>query len=219
MPNQPIKIDDYEITWYMHEICMHSLGAHREYLHLEAALHDDRTRQTRIVWFHLTSFLSHSAMISKYLSPISKSDAAAARKQALQDRLGVDGASDVLPRDTRDNIEHFDERLDNWVGGNNQEILEIVLPKRADYNYLKVDQKRVKRVLILDEMAFISEKRDESKFQLDLAPLQAEVEQIGTAAEESIVRSRRIISSIRADECKQVVRADSLRQASVCGST
>lgn len=45
----PIQIDEYEITWYMHEICMHSLGAEREYFHLEAALQDDRTRQTRIV--------------------------------------------------------------------------------------------------------------------------------------------------------------------------
>lgn len=181
-----MAINDYEITWYMHEICMHSLGAHREYLQLEATLRDDRARQTRIVWFHLTSFLSHAAMISKYLSPISKSAAAVARKQALRDRLGVDGTSDVLPRDTRDNVEHFDERLDNWVGGNNQEILEIVLPNRAGYDYLKVDQKRVKRVLLLDEMAFISEKRDESKFQLDLVPLRAEVERIGIAAEDWI---------------------------------
>jgi hypothetical protein len=181
-----MAINDYEITWYMHEICMHRLGAHREYLQLEATLGDERTRQTRIVWFHLTSFLSNAAMISKYLSPISKSDVATARKQALRDRLGVDGASEVLPRDTRDNVEHFDERLDNWVGGNNQEILEIVLPNRAGYDHLKVDQKRVKRVLLLDEMAFISEKRDESKFQLDLVPLHMEVERIGTAAEEWI---------------------------------
>lgn len=178
-----MPISDYEITWYMQEIGMHSHGAHHEYLQLEAALRDDRTRQTRIVWFHLTSFLSHAAMISKYLSPISKSAAATARKQTLRDLLGVDVASEVLPRDTRDNVEHFDERLDNWVGGNNQEILEIVLPNRAGYDYLKVDQKRVKRVLILDEMAFISEKRDESKFQLDLIPLHTEVERIGVAAE------------------------------------
>lgn len=182
----PIQLNDYEITWYMHEICMHSLGAHQEYLLLEAALRDEQTRQTRLVWFHLTAFLSHAAMISKYLSPISKSDVAVSRKQALRDYLGVVSASEVLPRDTRDNVEHFDERLDNWVGGDNQAILEIVLPDRAGYNYLQVDSKRVKRVIIQEEMSFISEKRDKSKFQLDLIPLRVEVERIGTAAEEWI---------------------------------
>lgn len=179
----PIQIDEYEITWYMHEICMHSLGAEREYFHLEAALQDDRTRQTRIVWFHLTAFMSHAAMISKYLSPIPKSNVAFLRKNVLRDHLGVDDGSEVLPREMRDNVEHFDERLDNWVGGNNQEILEIVIPNRDSYNYLRVDSKRVKRVLILDEMCFISEKKDTSKLQLHLHPLRAEVERIGNAAE------------------------------------
>ena len=179
----PTQIDDYELTWYMHEIGMHSLGAQREYDQLVSTLQDDRSRQTRLAWFHLTSFLSHAAMISKYLSPISKGEVAGLRKQALRDRLGVDATSEVLPRDTRDNVEHFDERLDNWVGGNNQQILEIVLPNRASYSYLRVAEKRVKRVLILDEMAFVSEKKDETKFQLYLVPLRDEVARIGAAAE------------------------------------
>jgi hypothetical protein len=179
----PIAIDDFELTWYMHEICMHSLGADREYERLKVTLAEDATRQKRIVWFHLTAFLSHAAMISKYLSPIGRSEVASARKQALRDRLGVDSASDVLPRDARDNVEHFDERLDNWVGRGNQEILEIVLPNRSGYKYLNVQSKRVKRVLLLDEMSFISEKRDSSQFELELEPLHLEIVRIGTAAE------------------------------------
>jgi len=180
------KIDNYELTWYMHEICMHSLGAHIEYRQLVERLIDDSTRQTRLVWFHLTSFLSHSAMISKYLSPISKGAVPGLRKQALRDLLGVDANSEVLPRDARDNVEHFDERIDNWVGGENQNILEIVLPDRASYDYLRAAEKRIKRVLILDEMAFISERRDKSKFQLELLPLHEEVDRIGVAAQKWI---------------------------------
>lgn len=182
----PQKLDDYKLTWYMHEICMHSLGAKIEFDQLISTLANPDTLQTRLVWFHLTSFLSHSAMISKYLSPISKSNVAISRKKALRDRLGVDGDSDVLPRDTRDNIEHFDERLDNWVDGDNQNILEIVLPDRASYDYLRVGEKRVKRVLILDVMVFISEKKDKSQFQLCLYPLHDEVIRIGTEAEKWI---------------------------------
>lgn len=178
-----MTINDYEITWYMQEICMHSLGASREYHLLEEVLYDEQTKQTRIVWFHLTSFLSHAAMISKYLSPISKNTKAIARKQVLRAHLGVAGASEVLQRDARDNVEHFDERLDNWVAGNNQSILEIVLPNRESYNYLEVNEKRVKRVLLLQEMIFISENRDESKFHLNLVPLHAEVQRIGISAE------------------------------------
>lgn len=88
---------------------MHGLGAQTEYDQLNAALNDDRTRQTRLVWFHLTSFLSHSAMISKYLSPIANNEISIARKSALRELLGVSSESEVLPRDTRDNVEHFDE--------------------------------------------------------------------------------------------------------------
>jgi hypothetical protein len=182
----PKKFDDYKITWYMHEICMHSLGAKIEFDQLISTLTDPGTRQTRLVWFHLTSFLSHSAMISKYLSPISKNEVAVLRKKMLRVHLGVDDDSDVLPRATRDNIEHFDERLDNWVDGDNQEILEIVLLDRVCYDHLRVSDKRVKRVLILDGMVFISENKDRSKFHLCLHSLHDEVIRIGDEAEKWI---------------------------------
>lgn len=185
----PAKLDRYELTWYMHEIGMHGLGACIEYNQLIAALDDHETCQTRLVWFHLTSFLSHSAMISKYLSPISKNEVAIARKKALRELLGVGIDSEVLPRDTRDNIEHFDERVDNWVGGNNQNILEIVLPDRAGYDYMRVAEKRVKRVLILDELIFVSEKQDSAQFELSLRPLHEEVERIGAEADKWIAAS------------------------------
>lgn len=165
---------------------MHGLGAHREYRWLVDALRNQKTRQTRLVWFHLTSFLSHAAMISKYLSPKSKSETAVARKKALCNLLHVDLDSEVLPRDARNNIEHFDERIDNWIGNTNQNILEIVLQNRAGYEYMRVAEKRVKRVLILEELVFISEKNDGSKFELTLEPLREEVERINTGADQWI---------------------------------
>lgn len=186
LQNMTQKLDNYKLTWYMHEICMHSMGAKIEFDRLASTLAAPDMRQSRLVWFHLTSFLSHSAMISKYLSPISKCEIAILRKQALRVCLRVDGDSEVLQRDARDNIEHFDERLDNWVDGDNQNILEIVLPDHASYDYLRFVEKRVKRVLIQDVMVFISEKKDKSQFQLCLNPLNDEVIRIGIEAEKWI---------------------------------
>ncbi len=177
-----MELDGYALTWYMHEICMHGLGAKIEYEKLNAALENDETHQTRLVWFHLTSLLSHSGMISKYLSPISKSVVAVARKNSLRGILGVGADSEVLPRDARDNVEHFDERMDNWVGGENQNFLEIVLADRAGFNFMRVSEKRVKRVLIFDELVFVSEKKDGSQFELSLRPLHDEVQRIAREA-------------------------------------
>ncbi|MBK4737352.1 hypothetical protein [Noviherbaspirillum pedocola] len=144
------------------------------------------TAQDRLIWYYLTSFLSHAAMISKYLSPISKCDIALARKKVLRELLHVQADSEVLPRDARDNVEHFDERIDNWIGGENHNIVEIVVQSRSDYNYLRMDKKRVRRALILDEFVFISEKKDCSKFELGLVPLHDEVRRIGLEAEQWI---------------------------------
>lgn len=179
----PIELNDFEITWYMDEIRMHGMCAHMEYHHLSELLQDDRARQTRLVWFALTAFLSHAAMMSKYLDPIGKGDVKSVRKNTLRRLLGVAAESDVIPRDARDNVEHFDERVDGWVGTDTQSILESVLPDRTAYQYLRVAEKRVRRVLILNEMVFISEKRDQSKFELDLTALHAEVKRIGDAAD------------------------------------
>lgn len=167
-------MDDHELTWYMHELIMHGLGVSRDFQQLQTTLADPETRQTRIVWFHLTGFLSHAAMISKYLSPINARGVKRARISALRDKLGVDDSSDILPRNARDNIEHFDERIDNWVGQEGQTILEIVLDDRSDYQYLGADQSRIKRLLIKKEMIFISENRDGRRLEVDLNPIAEE---------------------------------------------
>ncbi|WP_340104906.1 hypothetical protein [Rhodohalobacter sp. 8-1] len=174
-------MNDHELTWYMQEISMHSLGADLAFKALIDAINNSETRQTRLVWFHLSSFLAHAAMISKYLSPINPRGTKIDRMNELRDKLNVDIDSEVLPRNARDNIEHFDERIDNWVGSENT-ILEIVLDNRRAFDYLDVNSKNVKRVLLQEELIFVSEKRDESKFELELEPLITEIRRIGEEA-------------------------------------
>lgn len=176
-------MDDHKLTWYMQELTMHGLGAEREFLALNETLANPRLRQTRIVWFHLTTFLAHAAMISKYLSPINPQGIKKQRMEALCAKLNIDNASDVLPRDARDNIEHFDERIDNWVGANAQTILEIVLDDRSVYENLHgANESRIKRVLLENELIFISEKRDGSKLELPLQTVADEVKRIAEMA-------------------------------------
>lgn len=162
---------------------MHVLGAGLAYQALLANLAREETRQSRLVWFHLTSFLHHAAMISKFLNPIGKDPVALARGDALRAALDVAPGSEVLPRRARDNIEHFDERMDRWIAqAGEQTVLEIVM-NREGYEYLDVPNKRVKRVLLDDSLIFVSEGQDGSKVELPLKPVHEEVERIGRAAD------------------------------------
>ena len=80
-------------------------------------------------------------------------------------------------------MEHFDERIDNWIGADSSTLLEVVFPNRTGYDFMNVDEKRVKRILLLDELIFISETRNADKFELKLQPLFDEVKRIGDEAE------------------------------------
>ena len=176
-------MNDYELTWYMQEISMHGLGAEIDFKHILQAVKNEETRQTRTVWFHLTSFLSHAAMISKLVSPISPRGVKIERMNLLQEALNIENNSEILPRNARDNVEHFDERIDNWIGADTSTLLEVVLPNRTGYDFMNVDEKRVKRILLLDELIFISETRNADKFELKLQPLFDEVKRIRDEAE------------------------------------
>lgn len=176
-------MNDYQLTWYMQELAMHGFGAEIDFTNLIQSLDNPATRQTRYVWFHLTSFLAHSAMISKIVSPIRPEGLKKDRMNLLREKLKINNNSDVLPRDARDNVEHFDERIDNWVKNDNSTILEIVLDDRVGYNCLRANEKSVKRIILQKELIFISEKQDGSKFELELQPLFNEVNRISDEAE------------------------------------
>jgi len=60
--------------------------------------------------------------------------------------------------------------------------MEMVLPNRDGYNHLRVNERRVRRILLKQEFVFISENRDGSKFELELNPLIQEVARIGIEA-------------------------------------
>lgn len=175
-------MNDYQLTWYMQEVSMHAYGAEFDMKRIDYLLSHPEMIQSRLVWFHLSSFLSHVGMISKLVSPISNDASANARGSALKAALSVSATSEVLPRNARDNTEHFDERIDNWVSANAAEIMEIVLPDRDAYNFMRGDEKRVRRVLLKKEYVFMSENRDGSKFELELRPLVQEVARIESEA-------------------------------------
>jgi hypothetical protein len=175
-------MNDYQLTWYLQEIAMHAYGAEVDMKCIDELLDKPETIQSRLVWFHLSSFLSHVAMISKLVSPISRDVAAKSREAGLKTMLNIAANSEVLPRNARDNTEHFDERIDNWVSANATAILEMVLPDRDGYNYLQGAEKRVRRVLLKQEYIYISENRDGTKFELALRPLFNEVKHIGDKA-------------------------------------
>jgi hypothetical protein len=167
----------------MQEISMHAYGVEVDNQRMGYLLDDAGTIQSRLVWFHLSSLLSHAAMISKIVSPISRNAVATDRSNAIKAAIGIAGDSEVLPRNARDNTEHFDERMDNWVSADANEILEIVLPNRNGYNYLGRAETRIRRVLLKEEYVFVSENRDGSKFELDLHPLLDEIRRIGVESQ------------------------------------
>src|SRR5687768_6186981 len=119
-------MDKYHLHWYTDEIYIHTASAISSYEHLLSLLGDKETRQSRGVWFALTSFLTHAAMVSKFLDPMGTSESKKLRGNALRAHLQVKTDSSILPRSARDNLEHFDERIDNWVEKKEEKVLEMV---------------------------------------------------------------------------------------------
>ncbi|MBA4391588.1 MAG: hypothetical protein C0399_11740 [Syntrophus sp. (in: bacteria)] len=63
------------------------------------------------IFLHLQHFLSHAAIVDKILDPIKSSE----RYRLLEGHIDLSGV-DLKPfRRLRNNLEHFDERLDRWV--------------------------------------------------------------------------------------------------------
>jgi hypothetical protein len=175
-------MNDYTKTWYMQELAMHALGARSAFAELATLVRNPATRQNRHVWFQLVSFLGQAAMISKYLDPVGRMDTEKqARVAHLRQELGIQPDS-LLPRDARNNLEHFDERIDNWDGTVGT-IVECVFQNRSGFEIVDREGTRIKRVLLVDECVFISECHDQSRFELSMIPLIDAIGQIGEAAE------------------------------------
>lgn len=147
---------------------MHASSAIAGYTHLLHLISDNKTRQSRDVWFVLLSFLTHAAMVSKLLDPIHPNNTKENRGKVLRAHLGVPEDSAVLPRDARDNLEHIDERIDRWVQNGDTKIMEMVFEDRVGFEYICEGNGAIRRVLIADEMVFISEDRNGSRIETSL---------------------------------------------------
>lgn len=162
----------------MQELEMNGIGAQHSFDKMSELLACEATIQSRLVWVHLASFLSHCAMISKYLSPKSPSGAQKIRMDSLRNALQIDDNSDILTRKARNNIEHFDTRMDNWIGKRVSTVLEVVFLNRAKYTFLNAGEKKIKRVILRDELIFISQNTDDTLDELALQLLMNEVNTI-----------------------------------------
>lgn len=60
-------------------------------------------------------FVGHASHVSRMLWPSSRKRGAKERGYALRSSLGVDDSDPLSRRGLRNNLEHFDERLDDWV--------------------------------------------------------------------------------------------------------
>lgn len=72
--------------------------------------------------------------------------------------------------------------MDSWVEGGVQQILEVVVPNRRGLDYLARERTRIRRVLLKDELVYISDNRDGTRFELELRPMIEEATRIGWQA-------------------------------------
>jgi hypothetical protein len=69
----------------------------------------------RRIWFNLQAFLGFAANVSKLLWPVRAKSKL--RGEELRALLKVDDTSPLRSRDARNDLEHFDERMDDWAAG------------------------------------------------------------------------------------------------------
>ena len=150
---------------------MHVSSALVSYSQLLRLLSDGKERQSRNVWFVLLSFLTHAAMVSKLLDPIRPEGAKEDRGTALRKHLEVEDGSAILSRAARDNLEHIDERIDRWTKRGLTSVLEMVFEDRAGFEFIAHEDAAIRRVLIQDEMIFISEDRNGNRLETALTPI------------------------------------------------
>ncbi len=164
-------MDKYHLHWFTDEIYLHSSSAIASYQHLLHLLGDTKTSQSRDIWFVLLSFLTHAAMVSKFLDPVGSDKDKKERGEMLRGYLGVPSDSPILPRDARNNLEHIDERIDRWAQRGDTKIMEMVFDDRAGFDYIYESGGAIRRVLIAEEMIFISEDHEGRRTETALRPV------------------------------------------------
>jgi hypothetical protein len=95
---------DFWIEMSIREIWTQCHFAERAFANLDAKA----VSNTDVVFSSIHSFLSHSAMVSKLLR-------ARDEVATIGDVLGISSSSDIHNRTFRNHLEHYDERLKNWI--------------------------------------------------------------------------------------------------------
>lgn len=69
------------------------------------------------IFRNIHSFLTHAAVVSKILFPAKnkKKPDRVVRGEHLRELLEVDGGHPIMTRSVRDDLDHFDERIDQWA--------------------------------------------------------------------------------------------------------
>lgn len=166
-----------QLHCYTDEVWLHAVIALGEFQTMQETLADPDYRQHRGVWVWLQAFLSHTGMVSKLFSPPTKDPVSKARGEKLSKHLNVTDESPLLDRAARNAIEHLDERMDNWLRGSKTGFLECVFPNRAGLDFLDKSRWSVRRVLLLDEMVFVTEGKIDRE-ETALTPLRDELERV-----------------------------------------
>jgi len=82
-----------------------------------------------IILCEAQNLIGHAASLSKYLWPPSKSGKYQRRGKKLRDALGVTEASPLKSRRVRNALEHFDEKLDDYLS---EGMFGYIFPKWVD---------------------------------------------------------------------------------------
>ncbi|MGX1469004.1 hypothetical protein ACUW84_001586 [Bacillus sp. 153480031-1] len=106
MDNRAIEIFEIEIKRQC-DIFLMSV----EYLN--ECINTEERYESGKIWYHIQSFLTSSANISKLLWGV-KSEISDSRKE-LRRKLGVSEDSKLKHRKMRNFFEHFDEHIEEWV--------------------------------------------------------------------------------------------------------
>jgi hypothetical protein len=191
------SIDSYKINILVEEVLIQCFLAMEHFAAATALLADPGSRQSRFVWAHVHAFLAQTAMVSKMVT--APHDASAIRKarcQVLKSTLNIASDLVILDRTARNNVEHFDQRLDLWIEDKSGRLIEMVFSNRSDFDFLFRDRPDgkatfIRRVLILDEMILITQGQNGFE-EANLEILSKEIEGVRERAVEFLDSDRSV---------------------------
>ena len=162
--------------WYFDELVTQGIAAKISFENVERYLANEATKQSLLVWSSISAFLAHTAAISKILFP--SRDGGMERAAELLELLNQPQLAHLRDRSGRDNVEHMDERIDNWAARDANYVVSMVIPDRAGYEYLCTPDKAVRRVLIEEGLVYVSEDRRGRRVETHLRDLLQDAEMV-----------------------------------------